>query len=29
MEAELATKALDRALISRRINPSELVIHTD
>ena len=29
MEAELVTKALNRALISRRINPSKLVIHTD
>jgi putative transposase len=29
MEAELATKALNRALILRRINPSELVIHSD
>jgi putative transposase len=29
MEAELVTKALNRALILRRINPSKLVIHTD
>ena len=29
MEAELVTKALDTALILRRINPSELVIHTN
>ena len=29
MEAELVTKALNRALILRRKNPSELVIHTD
>ena len=29
MEAELATKALNRALILRRINPSKLVIHAD
>ena len=29
MEAELVIKALNRALILRRINPSELVIHTD
>ena len=29
MEAELVTKALNRALILRRINPSKLVVHTD
>lgn len=29
MESELVTKALNRALILRRINPSKLVIHTD
>ena len=29
MEAELVTKALNRALILRRINPSRLAIHTD
>ena len=28
MEAQVATKALNRVLILRRINPSELVIHT-
>ena len=29
MEAELATKASNRALILRRINPSKLVVHID
>jgi hypothetical protein len=29
MEAELVTKALDTALFLRRINLSELVIHTN
>jgi hypothetical protein len=29
MDAELATNALNSALILRRINPSKLVVHTD